>query len=94
MAELYRTKDGHHPIEVNRLTPENALAVSVWCGGVLVREHDALKHEITFAAINVPTAYGMRRAQEGDWIIRRLTGDFLPIKSDKFEQLFESVVDG
>lgn len=94
MAELYRTKDGHHPIEVNRLTPENAEAVSVWCGGVLVMEHDALRHEVTFVAINVPTALGVRRAQEGDWIIRRTTGDFYPVNPYKFEQIFEAVIDG
>jgi len=94
MAELYRSKAGHHPIEANQLTADNAVAVSVWCGGVLVKEHDALQHDITFAAINVPTVNGMKRAQEGDWIIRRTTGDFYPVDPGKFEHLFESVVDG
>lgn len=94
MAELYRTKVGRNPIEANLLTPDNAEAVAVWCGGVSVIEHDALRHEITFVAVNVPTALGMARAQEGDWVVRRVTGDFVPVNPSRFSELFESVVDG
>lgn len=94
MAELYRTKTDHIQVEVNRLNSNNGLALSEWCGGVLVIEHDALQHDITFAAINVPTPHGNKRAQEGDWIIRLPTGEFYPVTSAQFEALFEAVVDG
>lgn len=94
MAELYRTKADLHVVEVNQLTAENAHALSVWCGGVLVKEHDALQHDITFAAINVPTVSGMKRAQEGDWIVRDLMGSFYPVKAYEFHEVFEAVVDG
>ncbi len=91
MTELFKSKDGEHSIEARLLTSENAVEVSVWCGGVLVKEHDALQHDITFAAINVPTIFGMKRAQEGDWIIQRPTGDFYPIKAHKFKELFDYI---
>lgn len=93
MAELYRTKADYHVVEVNQLDANNAIALSVWCNGVLVQEHDALQHDITFAAINVPAAEGMQRAQEGDWIVRSLTGNFYVVKEHEFDQMFEAVVD-
>lgn len=94
MAELYRTKMDWHPVEVNRLTPDNAVAVAAWCGGVPVTEHDALQHDITFAAVNVPTNKGMKRAQEGDWVIRYQYGNFDTFTSIEFETFFEAVVNG
>lgn len=96
MAELYRTKDGPTlvEVEVNQLLSTNGETVALWCGGVLVTEHDALQHDITFVGINVPTAFGMKRAQEDDWIVRRPAGDFIVIGPVRFENLFEAVVDG
>lgn len=94
MAELIKTKSGDLKLQANRLTATNSVAVSLWCGGVLVKEHDALQHEVTFEAINVPTGLGIKRAQEGDWILQRPTGDFVVVKPDKFDDIFELVVDG
>lgn len=94
MADLFQSKNCDNKIEANMLTSDNAAAVSAWCGGVLVTEHDALRHDITFAAINVPTVVGKKRAQEGDWIIKRTTGDFYPLPDYKFKELFKAVVDG
>lgn len=94
MAELVKPKSGFSTMQANQLTSENAITLALWCGGVLVEEHDALNHDIVFPGINVPTEQGMRRAQEGDWIIQRPAGDFLALKPDKFDQLFEVVVDG
>lgn len=93
MAELFRTKKDHIPVEANKLTSENVVALAAWCDGVSVVEHDALQHDITYAAINVPTPFGMRRAQEGDWIAH-VNQDFLVIKSTDFDSVLEAVVDG
>lgn len=93
MAELFRTKDDKHiPVEANLLTADNALAVSIWCNGGLVTEHDALQHDVTFQAINVRTPHGVKRAQEGDWIVLLPTGDFYPVKAEAFDDTFEAVV--
>lgn len=88
MAELFLTKATNEPIEANLLTPNNAAAVALWCGGVLVEEQDALNHEDKYVAINVPTAHGMKRAQEGTWIVRKPTGDFDTMSPPEFSQLF------
>lgn len=93
MVELYRTKDTHILVEANCLTAENAPSLALWCAGGLVTEHDALQHDITFAAINVNTSRGTKRAQEGDWIVRLPTGEFYPVKPDKFDDYFESYTD-
>ena len=93
MADLYRTKADYHVFEADRLTSANTESLSVWCDGVFVEEHDALKHEITFAAINVPTPDGMERAQEGDWLVKSATGNFYIVKHDKFKHIFEVMID-
>lgn len=89
MAELYRSKADFFNLEVNMLTHDNATAVAAWCEGVEVVEHDAMDYSITFAAINVPTEDGMKRAQEGDWVVKRLIGDFVVVKAAEFYELFE-----
>lgn len=94
MAELYRTKEDYHVVEANQLTSENALVLSAWCEGVLVKEHDALQHDITFSAINVPTPEGMKRAQEGNWIVRTIQGHFYSVTQFEFDLIYEAVVDG
>lgn len=91
MAELFRVKAGDGSIEANKVTKETVSAVALWCGGVEVVEHDALQHDVTFAAINVPTVTGMVRAQEGDWIIKRPTGGFFPLSESRFTELFEPI---
>lgn len=94
MAELYRTKLDYHAVEVNQVDHNNSVALAAWCGGVPVVEHDALQHNVVFAAINVPTPNGMMRAQEGDYIVRFTSGSFLCVKENEFDLLFEAVVDG
>ncbi len=92
MAEMYRSKGSDTIVEANQILPDTVTAVALWCGGVEVVEHDALQHEVTFAAINVPTIIGMLRAQEGDWIIQRLSGDFYPMPANRFLELFEPII--
>lgn len=92
MAELFKSRSDNIPIEANRVSKDTVTAVALWCGGVEVVEHDALNHEETYAAINVPTVNGMMRAQEDDWIIRRATGDFYPLSEHRFRELFEPAV--
>lgn len=94
MADLFRTRDSKVQVQANQLNADNALALSVWCSGGLVQEHDALQHDKVFAAINVPTSVGFRRAQEGDWIIYNEKVGFYPVPPAKFEEMFEAVVDG
>lgn len=90
MADLYRRKAGGS-VEVNRLTKENAIAVTLWCGGVQVEEIDVLDPGTKYVGINVPTLHGMARASEGDYIIKGEHGDFWPCKEDQFYSTYEKV---
>jgi hypothetical protein len=43
--------------------------------------------------LTIPTLEGDHRADEGDWIIKGVKGEFYPCKSDVFEMTYEEVVD-
>jgi hypothetical protein len=62
--------------EARVLTRANAEELTQWCGGLPVVEHDALDHEKTFPAINVPYGDGAKRASLGDTIVRMHDGSF------------------
>lgn len=90
MAELFFDQQ-HEPVEANQITPENVDAVALWCAGVAVVEHDAFRHEVTFAAINVPSMGETVRAQEGDWVVRAPEGFFYVVKDTLFKTIFTAV---
>lgn len=58
------------------LTPETAVALSVWCGGQVVEEVDPFDDELRFPAVNVPTRSGVERASLGDYVIKDEDGTF------------------
>ena len=62
--------------EARNLTANNAEDLAQWCGGRLVREHDALDHSEWTPGINVPVGDGAQRASVGDTIIRKNDGTF------------------
>lgn len=62
--------------EARNLTENNAEELAHWCGGRLVREHDALDHSKSTPGINVPVGNDVQRASVGDTIIRKNDGKF------------------
>ena len=42
----------------------------------------------------IPTLEGMMKADEGDWIIKGVKGEFYPCKPDIFDATYELVNDG
>lgn len=44
--------------------------------------------------INIKTLEGIMTAQEGDWIIKGVKGEFYPCKPDIFEATYELVEEG
>jgi hypothetical protein len=42
--------------------------------------------------IDIPTLEGVMTADEGDWIIKGVKGEFYPCKPDVFEQTYELLV--
>lgn len=91
MVDLYQKKQTSF-VEVNRLTKENVLAVALWCGGQHVEEIDAEDPLLRFAALNIPTRHGVRRASEGDYIVKEEGGNFNIWKAPEFEAVYEKIV--
>jgi hypothetical protein len=63
--------------EARTVSEKNLGEVAVWCGGVIVGEHDALDHSVSNSALNLRTMNGeVERAHIGDMIIRNHDGTF------------------
>lgn len=59
------------------ITEENIIAVSEWCVGRVVAQHDALDDSLITPGLNVLVWDGsVQRAQIGDTLIRQIDGSF------------------
>lgn len=80
-AEMSRHPAGgqliEHKIEVD---DENAEFTALWCGGRVVTEIDALDETKQYKAVNVPTKNGVKRASQGDTIVKYANGSFSVLK--------------
>lgn len=74
-------------IEAYRLTEDNAIKLSKWCGGVICypEEHN---FDIT---IMIDTLEGTMSARLGSYIIKGVKGEFYPCKADIFEATYDEV---
>ena len=45
-------------------------------------------------SLNIQTLEGVMKAQEGDWIIKGVSGEFYPCKPDIFEKTYEPAPEG
>lgn len=73
-------------IEAKQITSvERLAAISTWLDAF------GVKHEIGLSdmSITLPTLEGPMRADEGDWIIQGVKGEFYPCKPDVFELTYE-----
>lgn len=61
--------------------------IALWCGGV-ARSVDYGAYEIV-----IETLEGEMTAQEGDWIIRGVKGEYYPCKPDIFDLTYDAVED-
>lgn len=76
-------------VELVRISSETAKDAAKWCGGRLIEEIDALDHSKKFPAINVPTADGVVRGSEGDYVAKH-GGGFGVITHAEYELMFGS----
>jgi hypothetical protein len=72
--------------DARTLTESNAEELADWCGGRVVREHNALDHDSWTPGINVPIKHGVQRASVGDSIVRKNDGTF-----EVFNTLFKLI---
>lgn len=71
-------------IEARQFTKESALEVAEWCEGNL-----GLSDNIVSLIIH--TLEGDHKADEGDWIIKGVRGEFYPCRLDIFEETYREV---
>lgn len=77
------------PVEARCVTKDAAEDVAQWCGGLLVTEIDAEDPGKTFVGINVPTHLGIKRASQGDWVVKGSGGEFHAASSETFLDQYE-----
>jgi hypothetical protein len=75
-------------IEAMRYDGSNGAEVADWCGGYLDAEYD---RDDAPQWVLIDTLEGQMRANEGDWVIRGVKGEFYPCKPDIFEATYEPV---
>ena len=76
-------------IEAIQWTGENTKDIFAFGGDVdFWREPNPNHNVVTFV---IPTLEGNMRCMVGDWIIKRVKGEFYPCKPDIFEQTYELV---
>lgn len=78
-ARRVPSQSSYHDIE-----PDEIVELSQWCGGTPWIPSDG-------AYIEIHTLEGVMRANEGDWIIQGVQGEFYPCKPDIFDTTYEPV---
>lgn len=74
-------------IEAMQLTKANVVEAAIWCGGV--HTSITLGPGRRKVRVNIRTLEGTMAADEGDWIIRGVEGEFYPCKPDIFAKTYE-----
>lgn len=72
------------PAQADASTDAMWVQIAAWCGGRMVC--DALGF-----CILIDTLEGQMRADQGDWVIKGVKGEFYPCKPDIFAATYEPV---
>lgn len=89
--QQYIDSETGEKVTAQQLTPDYVTPVSIWAGASPVVEHDALDHELTYPALNVPTPDGVKRASLGDFVTKDRNGVFGVWKAYQFRSKFREV---
>lgn len=93
-AKQYRKK----PVVIEAMhfakgkSPGIGYEIAEWCGGRFNSDVKPSDHTDVRYSISIPTLEGIMTADEGDYIIRGVKGEFYPCKPDIFEATYEAVV--
>jgi hypothetical protein len=81
------------PVEVEayKLLPESLDFLSHWVGGRPVEETDAIDSARSYVGLNVPTSRGVKRASEGDYVVRDENGEIHVVPGPIFEILYDEL---
>jgi len=72
-------------VQAVQLTAANAKAVAAWCRGEALYMVEAASNKNCFIGLNLPTQTGVRLVAEGDYVLRKRTGDFQTMTYHTFE---------
>lgn len=81
MSEVQRWRKKPINIVAMQVTPDNRQEVADWCGGTLFYDNK----------LTISTLEGDMRADDGDFVICGVKGEFYPCKPDIFEASYERV---
>jgi hypothetical protein len=90
MIRDYKTK-GDILVMAMQVTAENLEQAVSFCNGQPVVEYDALDTSKSYAAVNVPTSDGVKRASEGDYLVKELGGQVTVVRKNTFERYYNAV---
>lgn len=65
--------------------------IAAWCGGRFNTDVKPSDHTDVRYTISIPTLEGIMTAEEGDFIIRGVAGEFYPVKDAIFQETYEEV---
>lgn len=88
MPRHYHLTVGGGEVEAIELTPEKLDKALLWTGGVQVVEIDPFDNVLRFVAINFPTAGEIRRASQGDFIIKDGLGNLSVMGPNEFHSKY------
>ena len=77
-------------VQAIQVTPESAQEAATWCAGKLIDEKSPFDETVIQPGINVPTLSGVKRASQGDYILKNLDGGGFQVMNETlFEQNYE-----
>lgn len=91
------TKYRKKPVEIEAVhfakgrAPAFGFMIADWCGGRFNTDVKPSDHTDVRYTISIPTLEGVMTANEGDYIIRGVQGEFYPCKPAIFEATYEQV---
>ncbi len=89
MPKIYRLIVSN--VEAIEVTPDSVQRAAVWCGGRIASEIHPFDNTVRYVAINIPTLEGVKRASEGDFIIKSDDGSFDVMGGNAFRRKYEPV---
>lgn len=81
-------------IEAMRVDGISVEHVAEWCGGRFLSENVAPSGTVYGHVLAIPTLEGVMYADDGDYIIKGVSGEFYPCKPDIFAKTYEEVTNG
>ncbi len=79
-----------HTVLAMQLTPERVLDAEMWTNGLKTTSVDPFDSTLKFVELNIPTLAGVKRASQGDWIVKK-DGVFEVMSDMEFRRMYQEV---